>query len=97
MSRPGTAATTSSTNGDSTTATEKTDQVPSNGAVKVAESKPAGPNAGPSEEPISSLNRILILVTVFLGMLLVSIDRTIVSTVRANIIHLTPSLNVVML
>ncbi|KAF2232864.1 aflatoxin efflux pump [Viridothelium virens] len=70
-------------------ATEKTDQVPSNDTAKVDDKKAAGP----SEEPISSLTRILILVSVFLSMFLVAIDRTIVSTAIPQITDDFNSLN----
>ena len=90
MSHPGNAGVASSTTEDSTMAKEKTDQVPSNDAAKVDETKAAGS----SQQPISSLTRILILVSVFLSMFLVAIDRTIVSTVRKSELAFASSLSV---
>lgn len=69
---------------------EKTDQVPSNDAAKVDEKKAAVPD----QQPIPRLTKILILVSVFLSMFLVAIDRTIVSTVRTSKFHLASSSSV---
>lgn len=49
--------------------------------------KPDGSKAGDPDEKPSKLELLLLLVSVFLSMFLVAVDRTIISTVRVHSIE----------